>query len=98
VSGQAHTRHHRSPEGLNHSPVRRGVSKASISSSTVESMDPLAGLAEIVEMLGVSTQRVHQLAAKVSFPAPVVEHSYGRAWKTEEIKKWANAGREIHRY
>ena len=62
-------------------------------------MDPLVGLSEIAEVLGVSFQRVHQLAAKASFPDPVVEHSYGRAWKTEEIKKWARAaGREIYRY
>jgi predicted DNA-binding transcriptional regulator AlpA len=50
-------------------------------------MDPLVGLAEMAEMLGISNQRVHQLAAKASFPAPVVVHSHGRAWKTEEIKK-----------
>ncbi len=50
-------------------------------------MDPLVGLAEMAEMLGMSIERVHQLAAKASFPAPVVVHSHGRAWKTEEIKK-----------
>lgn len=62
-------------------------------------MDPHVGLAEIAEMLGVSRQRVHQLAAKAGFPPPVVEHWYGRAWKTKEIKEWAKArGREIHRY
>jgi predicted DNA-binding transcriptional regulator AlpA len=58
-------------------------------------VDHLVGLTEIAEMLGVSRQRVDQLAATANFPAPEVELASGRVWKTEAIEKWAKAtGRE----
>ncbi len=64
-------------------------------SSTLETMD-LVGLTEIAEMLGVSPQRVDQLAATESFPKPVAELAAGRVWKRADVERWAKAtGREI---
>jgi predicted DNA-binding transcriptional regulator AlpA len=59
-------------------------------------MDHLVGLTEIAAMLGVSRQRVHQLAATEAFPTPEAEVSAGRLWKREAIEKWAKeTGRTI---
>ncbi len=56
----------------------------------------LVGLTEIAEMLGISPQRVDQLAATESFPEPVAELAAGRVWKRADVEKWAKAtGREI---
>lgn len=55
----------------------------------------LVGLTEIAAMLGVSVQRVDQLAATEGFPKPLGEISAGRIWKRQAIEKWAKAaGRE----
>jgi predicted DNA-binding transcriptional regulator AlpA len=54
----------------------------------------LMGLKEIAELLGVSIQRAHQLAATAGFPAPLGETSSGRVWKRADVEKWAKkAGR-----
>jgi predicted DNA-binding transcriptional regulator AlpA len=64
-------------------------------STTLGDVD-LVGLTEIADMLGVSRQRVHQLAATEAFPAPEAEVSAGRLWKRAVIEKWAKAtGRTI---
>jgi predicted DNA-binding transcriptional regulator AlpA len=56
----------------------------------------LVGLTEIAGMLGVSPQRVDQLAATEAFPEPVADLAAGRVWKRADIEKWAKAtGREI---
>jgi hypothetical protein len=56
----------------------------------------LVGLTEIAEMLGVSRQRVGQLAATDGFPAPEADLAAGRVWTRQAIEKWAKAtGREI---
>jgi len=39
-------------------------------------------------MLGVSRQRVDQLASTTGFPAPVAELSAGRVWETRAIEGW----------
>lgn len=52
----------------------------------------LVGSGEVVEMLGVSRQRVAQLAASFpDFPEPEVELSAGRIWKREDIEAWITA-------
>lgn len=53
----------------------------------------LVGLTEIAEMLGVSPQRVDQLAATEAFPEPVAELAAGRVWKRADVIKWAKAKR-----
>jgi len=49
----------------------------------------LVGAGEVMEMLGVSRQRVAQLAASFpDFPETEVELSAGRIWKREDIEAW----------
>ncbi len=53
----------------------------------------LVGTVEIAEMLGVSRQRAHQIAAKPSFPAPVATLASGKVWETEPVKAWIRENR-----
>lgn len=57
----------------------------------------LVGIAEVAALLGVSTQRVDQIARQdESFPAPVAELAAGRIWLRPEITEWARqAGRPV---
>jgi hypothetical protein len=49
----------------------------------------LVGVAEIAGMIGVSRQRVNQLASSYSdFPEPEAELSAGRIWTREAIEGW----------
>lgn len=71
------------------SAVRRSL-------ATMPSVPPLVAANEIGDMLGVSRQRVTQLAATESFPAPVAVLSVGRIWLREDIVAWAQqTGRTI---
>jgi predicted DNA-binding transcriptional regulator AlpA len=48
-------------------------------------------------MLGVTRQRVDQLANEPGFPEPEVVLSRIRVWRTEDIRQWAErTGRTIH--
>jgi len=59
-------------------------------------MEDLVGLTEIATMLGVSRQRVGQLADTEGFPVPVADLAAGRIWTRGDIEKWAKAtGREV---
>ena len=47
---------------------------------------------EVAEILGVSTQRVHQLLhAHADFPKPEAVLAVGRIWKREDIVAWAKS-------
>ena len=48
---------------------------------------------EIAELLGVSKQRAHQIAAEDGFPAPVAEDARGRLWSRQEVRAWATRWR-----
>lgn len=53
--------------------------------------EELVGVAEISEMLGVSRQRVHQIAGEHDdFPLPVAELTAGRIWRRKDIEGWLN--------
>jgi Prophage CP4-57 regulatory protein (AlpA). len=52
-------------------------------------MAGLMGLTEIAELLGVSTQRVDQLAATDDFPEPFAILAAGRIWTRADIEGWA---------
>ena len=43
----------------------------------------------MAELLGVSTQRVDQLARTPGFPEPETVISAGRIWSREAIEAWA---------
>lgn len=49
----------------------------------------LVGPAEIGRMLGVSRQRVQQLAARDDWPEPFATLARGRVWERAAIEAWA---------
>lgn len=54
-------------------------------------MHHLVGATEIAAMLGVTRQRVQQLAQEPDFPKPAVILKAGKVWHTEEIEEWIRA-------
>jgi predicted DNA-binding transcriptional regulator AlpA len=55
----------------------------------------LAGVHEIAAELGLSKQRVHQLAGQSDFPRPVAVLQAGSIWDLDEIAHWRNEHRPI---
>lgn len=51
--------------------------------------DFLMGATEIAELLGVSRQRVQQLAKTDGFPAPYDVLTMGAVWLKVDVEKWA---------
>lgn len=51
----------------------------------------LVGTAEISDMLGVSRQRVAQLASVPDFPQPTAELTAGRVWLRSAVLQWIGA-------
>lgn len=56
--------------------------------------EPLMGLTEIAELLGVTRQRAHQLAATYGFPEPLARLAVGPIWSRKDVERWA---REVGR-
>ena len=48
----------------------------------------LVGAREIRDLLGVSRQRVYQLAGRDDFPRPVAALASGKVWRIEDIQVW----------
>lgn len=48
----------------------------------------LAGAHEVRDLLGVSRQRVYQLAARPDFPKPVAVLAQGKIWLIGDIEEW----------
>ena len=49
----------------------------------------LVGPQEVAQILGISTQRVHQIAKSYAdFPEPDAELAAGRIWKRAAIEAW----------
>lgn len=48
----------------------------------------LMGAVEVARRLGVSRQRVHQLASRPDFPVPAAELASGKVWESEAIEAW----------
>lgn len=55
----------------------------------------LVGAAEIAEMLGLTRQRVYQLAREPGFPAPVAELTAGKVWRRIDVERWARRNRRL---
>ena len=51
----------------------------------------LVGVAEIAVMLGVSRQRISQLADAEGFPEPLASLAAGPVWERSAIEAWANS-------
>lgn len=47
------------------------------------------GAHEIGALLGVSRQRVQQLIAAKTFPAPLATLAMGKVWLAEDVERWA---------
>jgi predicted DNA-binding transcriptional regulator AlpA len=47
------------------------------------------GVAEVAELLGVSRQRVTQLAKVDGFPAPTSRLASGPVWESADVERWA---------
>jgi predicted DNA-binding transcriptional regulator AlpA len=61
---------------------------------SIVASDQLMGIAEIADLLGISTQRVDQLARQGAFPRPIAELRAGRIWRQRDVELWARrAGR-----
>jgi len=55
------------------------------------------GTAEVAELLGVTNQRVDQLARRPDFPKPVAVLAAGRIWNRAHVESWARrTGRLSH--
>lgn len=58
----------------------------------------LVGSAEIAVVLGVSRQRVSQLAQGAEFPTPVAQLTMGAVWRLDDIAEYAHrTGRQLSR-
>lgn len=51
--------------------------------------DHLMGVAEVAKLLGVSRQRVQQLARRTDFPEPVARLAATPVWESEDVEQWA---------
>ena len=49
----------------------------------------LVGATEIAKLLGLTRQRVHQLAALDDFPRPTAILSSSIIWEREAVEEWA---------
>lgn len=57
----------------------------------------LVGATEIADLLGVTRQRVQQLANDPGFPEPVARLKMGNVWVLEDVIAWAErTGRALH--
>jgi predicted DNA-binding transcriptional regulator AlpA len=55
------------------------------------SPDELAGLSEIVAMLGVTKRTALKYVAREDFPEPIDRLATGRVWRRSEVRAWASA-------
>lgn len=49
---------------------------------------PIVGATEIADMLGVSRQRIQQLAGRPDFPVPVAVLKMGKIWLLADVEAW----------
>jgi len=57
-------------------------------------MSRLIRLVEVAELLGVTKQRAHQIAAESGFPPPVAKDTRGRCVESYEVQGWAKRWRK----
>jgi prophage regulatory protein len=57
----------------------------------------LVGAREIRDLLGVSRQRVYQLAGRPDFPSPVATLAQGKIWLVNDIEAWIGINRTTPR-
>ena len=57
---------------------------------TLTLMETMLGPSELMQLLGVSRQRVTQLAAHRDFPRPRYVLAMGSIWALDDIQAWAD--------
>jgi predicted DNA-binding transcriptional regulator AlpA len=57
----------------------------------------IMGVAEIKDLIGVSRQRVYQMAKRPDFPEAYAEMAQGKVWRADEIEAWAAEHRDPSR-
>jgi len=55
------------------------------------SPDELAGLSEIVQLLGVTKRTALKYVSRADFPQPLARLSTGRVWRRAEVETWAKS-------
>lgn len=50
--------------------------------------DPLVGVTEVAEMLGVTRQRASELRTREGFPAPIADLASGPVWKSSSLRRF----------
>lgn len=58
--------------------------------TTLLTMETMLGPAELIQLLGVSRQRVAQMAAREDFPRPRFVLAMGSVWALTDIQDWAD--------
>jgi prophage regulatory protein len=53
----------------------------------------LVGAHEIRDLLGVSRQRVYQMAGRSDFPRPVATLAQGKVWSADDVEQWIGTHR-----
>ncbi|MCA2216981.1 helix-turn-helix transcriptional regulator [Jidongwangia harbinensis] len=53
----------------------------------------LVGAHEIRKLIGVSRQRVYQLARRPDFPKPVAKLTQGKIWNLNDVEEWISVER-----
>ena len=60
----------------------------------MENPPNLAGVRELQQLIGVTRQRVYQLAKKKEFPPPYEVLAQGTVWVVEEVEEWMSVHRK----
>jgi len=83
--------------GHDATPRRAGLAGLGSHTTIVVGMDSefprLIGAHEIRDLLGVSRQRVYQLAGQSGFPKPVATLAQGKIWAVDEVETWIDTHR-----
>jgi predicted DNA-binding transcriptional regulator AlpA len=74
------------------------VSEAKVYVDRGDDRDELLSGGDIARRLGITRQRVHQLASRGRFPRPLVAFGTVTVWRWGDISDWASVqGRRVHR-
>lgn len=74
------------------------VSEVKVSVDRGDDRDELLSGSDIALRLGITRQRVHQLASRGRFPKPLVAFGTVTVWRWGDISDWASVqGRRVHK-
>jgi predicted DNA-binding transcriptional regulator AlpA len=74
---------------LRRADVRARIAYLEVGSGMDDDEEPaLVGATDVARMIGVSRQRVYQLAATVAFPRAVAQLARGAMWRRADVEGW----------